>query len=145
MKSIISVLAFIAFTSQLWGQCPIEFTYDVAGNRVKRVRITCFSGGDDGETFALKSSNPSTNGKPVSKMALKAYPNPNNGFFNVDVESPQENSVFELFDVAGRIVHTQTVKSETNPIDVSKLNAGTYILICRTPNNSVGNLKVVIE
>ena len=96
-------------------------------------------------TIAVGGKKPLSNNKPSTKMEMKAYPNPNNGHFDVVLSSLQENTVLELYDMTGRKVHSQPAKSENNQIDVSSLNTGAYILIGRTADNAIGRLKVVIE
>jgi Secretion system C-terminal sorting domain len=150
---IILIYILSAFTISLFAQgatncTKLQFTYDAAGNRVQRkqVNITCLTGNEEENTeFALKVLKPLYNGKSSSKIDIKAYPNPNNGRFDVVVESLSENTVLDLYDMTGRKVHSQSLKSENNQIDVTPLNTGTYILICRDSNNSIGKLKVVIE
>lgn len=149
MKYFIAFLVFIAIHFKSFGQCAtIHFTYNDAGNRVQRkqVLISCLTNDEeDNPEFALKILKPLTNNKPSTKMDMKAYPNPNNGHFDVVLSSLQENTVLELYDMTGRKVHSQTAKSENNQIDVSSLNTGAYILIGRTTDNAIGRLKVVIE
>jgi Secretion system C-terminal sorting domain len=149
MKYFISFLVFIAVHFKSFGQCStIHFTYNDAGNRVQRkqVSVSCLtSDEEDNPELALKILKPLSNNKPSTKMDMKAYPNPNNGHFDVVIDGLQENTVLELYDMKGRKVHSQIAKPETNQIDVSSLNMGAYILIGRTTDNAIGRLKVVIE
>jgi hypothetical protein len=65
--------------------------------------LSCLTGDERGE-FALKAINQDNNNvldTKSSKVNLNAYPNPNNGLFQVMIDNPQENSVLELYDFTG--------------------------------------------
>ena len=151
MKVFITVLFLMAVMPHYsWGQstCPrIEFTYDNAGNRVKRQYVVCFAGNDD-DVAALravvKDNKPLQNWQ-VSKSSLKAFPNPSNGVFKVIVENPQSNGVLELYDFTGRKMTTEAVVTGLIPMNASNMAVGAYMLIYRDADKVLGQLKVIIE
>ena len=150
-----TVLLLTAFAADLWGQtggtCPkLQFTYDNAGNRVKRQYVTCFVNDESNENDLLalkanKQENNKTLNTSSSKINLKAFPNPNNGVFQVLIENPQENSVLDLYDFTGRKVSSQSVNASSIPMNISNLATGTYMLLYREPQKILGSLKLVIE
>jgi Secretion system C-terminal sorting domain len=150
MKNFISILLFFVFTTHLYGQgdcAKLQFSYDNAGNRVKRFKVTCFAddGGDVAAMAALKPANtPATSTKsPIT--TLNAFPNPNNGIFQVQIENPQENGVLDLYDFTGRKMYSQAVSTANVPMNVSNLVIGTYLLVYRTPEKIMAKLKFVID
>ena len=68
---------------------------------------------------------------------LSVYPNPTSGVvcFNQQLED------VEIFDIAGRQVYAQSYVEQS--LDLSSLNAGTYILVAQAENKSVVS-KIVI-
>ncbi|MBK7691740.1 MAG: T9SS type A sorting domain-containing protein [Bacteroidetes bacterium] len=72
------------------------------------------------------------------------YPNPNNGTFTLETSRP---GTFELFDMAGRIIHTYEVKSSPYTI-TEKLSSGMYFIREKDSGASIRNRvaqKVIIE
>lgn len=147
-----TMLLLTVFAADLWGQtggtCPkLQFTYDNAGNRIQRQYVTCFVN-DEADLLALKA-NKQENNKSLntssSKLNLKAFPNPNNGVFEVLIENPQENAMLELYDFTGRKVSSQSVNASNIPMNISNMATGTYMLLYREPQKILGSLKLVIE
>ncbi|RZM18999.1 MAG: T9SS type A sorting domain-containing protein, partial [Pedobacter sp.] len=59
------------------------------------------------------------------KNSWKIYPNPAITHLTVELADASE---IKIFDIAGKIVITQSLKSGTNTIDVSALSGGVYII-----------------
>jgi hypothetical protein len=151
MKTRLTLLLAIAFAFQLWGQgaCPqIQFTYDAAGNRVKRQFITCFQNGGGIDTAIsraiLKNKNDSEN-PHLTTISLNAYPNPNNGVFDIVIDNPQENGTLEMYDFTGRKIWSQAAPSGKLPMNAHHWAAGAYMIVYRDPQKILGSLKVIIE
>jgi Secretion system C-terminal sorting domain len=147
MKILVSILAFIAFTSQLWGQCGVQYVYDNAGNRIKRTVVFCLvSEDDESNSSFLKTLKPSQpNLTKTMKVEFQAYPNPSNGHFDVVVDAVVENTSIVVYDITGKQVHTQNVISERTSIDVSKIAKGIFVVVYRDATRSLSTLKMVIE
>jgi hypothetical protein len=149
MKKFISILFLLACAAQLWGQAcyNLTFSYDPAGNRVRRSSTPCFGGGGSDETAALKAPKSATNSESGTKSlvtTLTAFPNPNNGVFQVQIENPQENGVLDLYDFVGRKVYSQGAPASVS-MNVSHLVIGSYFLVYRTPEKVLDKLKFVIQ
>ncbi|MDZ7878849.1 MAG: T9SS type A sorting domain-containing protein [Saprospiraceae bacterium] len=148
MKVLILLLFFTASGSLAWGQiCNLSYTYDNVGNRVKRQYLLCFGGGND-DMAALRSivkDNKPLQNLQLSKVELKAFPNPNNGVFEVVIEKTQENTSLDIYDFSGRKVSTQAVLTNTTLMSVNNLAAGSYMIIYRDTEKVLGQLKVIIE
>lgn len=54
-----------------------------------------------------------------------AYPNPSNGLFTVAVDGQYEA---KIYDVTGKMVHSSTLSSSNNTIDLSAQDAGVYFI-----------------
>ena len=62
--------------------------------------------------------------------ALKVYPNPANGYINLEVGKPGINSTVALYDITGKKVNEQVhINTDKLQIDISKLNSGLYTVV----------------
>jgi hypothetical protein len=81
------------------------------------------------------------NGIPVVLMPevdVKLYPNPASGILTVVLDKTVDKGVFEIYDVQGRFLKSQSLKTVTSRVDVSGLSAGTYYYKV-TDNKSILN------
>jgi hypothetical protein len=117
----------------------IEFSFDVAGNRIKRflsVEDGPPPGGNRyGTPIDSTSSNTNAQYPPITSsselLQVTAYPNPTEGLVFVTIEgyqglNPKPNYV--LSDGNGKIVSTQNILSPTCQINMTELANGTYFL-----------------
>jgi len=86
--------------------------------------------------------------KELKIDALKFYPNPGNGLFTLEFQTPNNGEVeIVVNDVKGRQVYQQVVEGKgnyTHPIDLSNKSKGLYILTLRQGKKST-HKKLVIE
>lgn len=79
---------------------------------------------------------------------LTVYPNPTAGKFNINYyNSSQEIITFEITNLLGKIIYTQTVRIDgkySNEIDLSKFGAGVYF-IKAISNNKIHTQKLIIK
>ena len=76
-----------------------------------------------------------------SAYQVSIYPNPNNGFFEIETTSSDKQTL-QVFDINGKLVLTQTISGKIT-IDGSSLSEGFYNLTLKT-DNRVTNKKLVI-
>ena len=83
-----------------------------------------------------------TNAITISQIAgLKVYPNPTDGFVNLQADNNNLQSV-KIFDVNGRFLRETNIA--TNPkIDLQELSAGIYFLNIKDINNNVARIRIV--
>lgn len=89
------------------------------------------------------ASDLTTNITPkINEQANLFYPNPvTNGFLNLTTESKSVKNI-AIFDLVGKKVFNES--SISNKVDISKLNAGIYILEV-TADNQINSSKLVIR
>ncbi|HLP11952.1 MAG TPA: T9SS type A sorting domain-containing protein [Flavobacteriales bacterium] len=76
-------------------------------------------------------------------ISIKTYPNPTAGFINIDVENAQQLSI-QIFDLAGKLMHTSTSRETKNVVDMSSFPNGTYIVrVINDADNKVVQSRVV--
>lgn len=76
--------------------------------------------------------------------SLKIYPNPNNGNFNLQIDTEIENGEIVLFNSLGQKVHEQKVKQGINNINTNAISKGLYnyrLLVNKQPANT-GKLSI---
>lgn len=66
----------------------------------------------------------------ANEKYVRAYPNPNNGLFNIDLRlMNKDNIVMNIYSVTGQLVYTQKlgeINQENIAVDLSTLSAGVY-------------------
>ena len=113
----------------------ISFSYDAAGNRIRRETVYLTQGG-------LKSlANPDSVKTEVQEFSkeLKIYPNPfrESFYLTLDDEAYEaRQKVIHLYDQLGKLIHQYEVYDYINELDASDLKEGTYILKLRFDNKS---------
>ncbi len=62
-------------------------------------------------------------------LTFKMYPNPSNGQFQLNFEhTPSEAIKLEIYSVLGSKLYASTIHNQNNPIDISNLSNGLYIV-----------------
>ncbi len=121
--------------------CGINYTYDNAGNRIKR--SICISGGS-GKTAdneippdligeLTENTNLSEeevvaqlNAEENDLSPLIVFPNPSSGMFCIDAEYSRQ-AIIRVFDISGRALWQQNYT--TKAIDLTHLQQGNYLLV----------------
>jgi hypothetical protein len=72
------------------------------------------------------TSNSTTNGYKIS--TIRAYPNPTNGSFSIQLENKQEG-MLQIYDLQGQMVRSEQITSSNAPVvDLSSEQNGIYIV-----------------
>ena len=64
----------------------------------------------------------------LSYQELKAYPNPTEGRFRLNLEESPSNTELIIESIEGRLLRTDVINSANTEVDISDLPSGTYIL-----------------
>jgi hypothetical protein len=70
----------------------------------------------------------SLSGDSFSASSIKLYPNPASDFLQLEVDSQNIGTAYQIFDDLGRIVATGTTVDTTTEISVSSLKTGMYFV-----------------
>ena len=77
---------------------------------------------------------------------VNVYPNPADDIIWVENSTSIEPVSFRMYDITGKVVNQSNFNNgRKNPIDVSTLNSGVYILTINTKNSTTINKKIVIK
>lgn len=102
------------------GYCGVEYSYDAAGNRIKR-KYVC-----------VTSLNSLAAIAPVEKpetVISGIYPNPNDGRFSVNFSKDIPPTQLLIFDTNGKPVTQKKISGTKTEIDISHLPDGIYFIL----------------
>jgi hypothetical protein len=128
MKQILTII-LVAFVLPLVAQTKVKYTYDAAGNRIKRELAPMFSGGGD-DRSAEQPEDPDT--RVITVEQFNVYPNPALDRLNISLQESFDVPLdVEMFDQNGRLVRQVQLSGELLTLDVSDLSTGYYALFIR--------------
>ena len=134
MKKLIIISVFICISLVNYSQdisksSHVSYVYDDAGNRVSRTTTIILKKTDNKDNKDNKNSTDTENLFGEGNIVIA--PNPTAGTLYISFNNIEfaENTVISLYDISGRIVLEQKVKSNREDLYLTNNPAGTYILI----------------
>ena len=107
--------------------CFIRYTYDNAGNRIKR-DFYC-----EPLFPPMKQAPPENDSSGETVFAEETdwliFPNPNSGVFEIKFGLKPDNFALIILDGQGKIVHTTTLFESVQQIDISGFAPGSYYVV----------------
>lgn len=111
----------------------------------------CPNGAGEGEAnLRQEGANPISTTESKSPLTdleaeMLVYPNPTTGIVNVTIKDESfENGTVELVSLDGKSVQKQQVNTARFQLDVSQINAGTYLIMVRS-GNKVSSERLVVN
>lgn len=138
---ILGALSFIVPTihAQTYSNAVV-FSYDNAGNRIKReIKVICIGCPDQSDPPGQKPGNSATSSDPASmlgdqnhSLVLRAYPNPLQKELTVEYAAWQksDNALVKVFDMTGRLILSKNMSASKTTIDFSGLASEAYYVTC---------------
>lgn len=120
----ILLLIFLIMPLYMIGQNKIKYSYDDAGNRIKREIVL------SSLKSAMSSDQITSFIEEVADQKIIIYPNPTRGQLTIEIID-SENSVtgnLTVFNLRGQIIAKEQMSSNRTSIDISSEPKGTYIL-----------------
>ncbi|MDM1045943.1 T9SS type A sorting domain-containing protein [Myroides sp. 1354] len=77
-----------------------------------------------------------------TRITLEAFPNPTTGFANIVMNFAYTTGKMEVYDLGGRLLQSRAIEYQTEPVDLTALSRGTYIIWVKTDTES-GSINVV--
>jgi len=68
---------------------------------------------------------------------IRVYPNPSNGFFELEINSLSENTIIEVYDIKGNVLLSKKTIESIERIDLSNYPSSIYILSMKTETSIV--------
>lgn len=138
MKKLIIISVFICISLVSYSQdistsSHVSYTYDAAGNRVSRTTVILKKPENKDNKNYTDINNPFKEGN------ILIAPNPTAGTLYISFNDIEliGNTEITLYDISGRIILNQKVKSNREELDLSNNPAGTYILIIVSGNDKI--------
>ncbi|MEI6765535.1 MAG: T9SS type A sorting domain-containing protein [Bacteroidota bacterium] len=142
MKKL-SIVIMLLLVAMSLGAQTFEYTYDAAGNRVKR-QIVVMKNLESHDSLSDAANTPVS--EQLGEMTINVFPNPVEQRLNVNIANlPAEiTGKIGLFDMGGRELMNRTNLSTANTFDISTLPSGLYILRL-TAGNDQKEWKIIKE
>jgi len=120
----------LANGAQFRFQCDASVNNDQV--YIDQVTITGFSGGNrsTGNTIALVGNSVERGDEFEFEGDFAVYPNPASDYLNVVAE--EEIRSIRLYSLDGRLLQEMSVQGMSEQLDISRLNAGLYIVELQT-------------
>lgn len=105
----------------------VSYTYDAAGNRIKREIVMNRNGAP---TRSAQEEPEDVYSEILSKKQVRIYPNPTSGILRIEVLNLGEadNCTLRIFNSAGAQVTSTLTTSATASLDISGQPNGIYFL-----------------
>lgn len=120
----ILLLIFLTMPLYMIGQNKIKYSYDDAGNKIKREIVL------SSLKSAISSDQITSFIEEVADQKIIIYPNPTKGQLTIEITDP-ENTVtgnLTIFNLRGQVIAKEQISSTRTSIDISTEPRGAYIL-----------------
>jgi hypothetical protein len=130
--STLLLACLLTGTVTAFSQTDIMFTYDNAGNRVRRelveLKTTTATTHDSIPNDSLARVQKST--VNIGNTTVSVFPNPTPGVAQIEVtgDMPQTPGTMQVFDFAGKSIISKPFNESNSSIDLSNFSDGKYIL-----------------
>ncbi len=125
MKNILTII-FLHISFLVFSQGKdsyLTYTYDNAGNRIARQTIII------NKTENNNKNNTSGINNSFGEGNITIYPNPTESLLNIQFNKEiKEETYLQLYDVNGKLLKTEKIKSINTFVNLSSYTAGIYIL-----------------
>lgn len=141
MKRITITLTFLLLVIMSVQAQTVQFSYDAAGNRIKR-EVIRLKQSFESENDSLNCIQPVTTQLQDARVVI--YPNPTKGMLILEISDPGiQNEVIIITSQGNIILHRKALKSATT-LDLSAYPAGLYILQLNI-DNMTSEWKIIKE
>lgn len=76
---------------------------------------------------------------------IKLFPNPSKGIFKIELNEKIEKPEIEIYNSIGQLIFKNSLKENTNSIDISKFAAGYYYAVITSKGEKIYKEKIIIE
>lgn len=92
--------------------------------------------------FGKLTEWPTGNPMIIDSQPFTLYPNPAKDFINIDLHGPTDNAAVHIFGITGQLV--LSARYDGQPIDISRLTNGTYLVRVTGGGRILGTQKLVV-
>jgi len=142
MKNILLLLALLTLNSAFSQTTKAVFSYDNAGNRIKRQIIIQ-------EIEPIEGPQPLLNSQQYNASSFNVYPNTTQGIITITSNDKEflaiENKIVAVYDYSGKLLIEQNYDNENQTVDLSNLSKGVYLVKISASGELKGEWNVVRE
>ena len=134
MVRLLLLTALAILPAMAFAQGKIRYTYDAAGNRIRRTAAKAVQKARSGR--AVADAGCQTTAGASQGHAVKIYPNPTDGAVNISIGGlgVAEHCVLDLCTPQGILVLEKEVKADDITLDLSDRPSGIYLLTVTIDN-----------
>lgn len=140
MKKANVLFLFLFILLPIQSQNKLKYTYDAAGNRIKKEIIISPS---------TRSANVelSVYEEQISERTIKIYPNPTKGNLQIDISGGDipKGSLIQIYNMSGALVSQVKDVVSTNKLDISSYPQGIYILRITLDKDNKTSWRIIKE
>lgn len=152
--------SYVAFQVNTEGEVVWKKELSTSGDDLLRKAVVTrdgdfvFAGNSTGKNAEYKKTAQGRNDYWVIKLGTKnktkdpeikieAFPNPTEGYTQIVINHEYKEGVVNVFDLSGKLLHTETLKYDMVMVDLSRYAVGTYVINIKTDvvNTSVKVIK----
>lgn len=124
MRLLTILLTIIFINAAGMAQMMIRYSYDEAGNRIRKEILVSRS------AVVSKPDSVKSHSMMVLDRQIKVYPIPTTGLLNVDIMdlSDMDRCEIDIFTLSGVQLLHQKVSQSTTEIDITSYTGGMYLL-----------------
>jgi hypothetical protein len=127
-----------------WSNGATTMTTSVTPTSTVTYTVTVTELGCSADAFVTVTVSNCNGVKELVANGINIYPNPTNGILNIAISSELAGiTSIEMYDAIGKLVIKETLSSETNTINTSKLTDGIYVFKIVSNNQAIKIGKIV--
>lgn len=118
-------------SSYTWNTAATTTVIAVSPSVTTTYSVTGSSANNCTNTFAITqsvSACTSINESEINSSTINVFPNPNNGEFNVNLNSISENTIIEVYNAIGQLIVKQKANRLTNSLNLKNEVNGIYTI-----------------
>ena len=143
MKNVLLFIFLMSAAVKIGAQA-LTIEYDAAGLRKARYLKPMLV---PDPVNALKTKSVPNNPKTVTvgdkEIAVAVSPNPSTGIFQIYESEPVPDAQFNLYDVTGRLLWSQSAENTESNIDITQKPPGNYVLILTQAKETIATWKLI--
>ena len=90
--------------------------------------------------------NPGVEERPVAAWSVQLFPNPAKNYVNLRMSGTDfDNTIAEVYDIHGRLLQTETIRSVNTRIETGRLPAGVYFIKLNNGRTQITNRFTVVK
>jgi Secretion system C-terminal sorting domain len=146
MKKIFFFLLLIMLSARA-RSCTIVYSYDNAGNRIKRTWACDTGNNNNNNNNSYRTTNNSATA-PIDSANIEntcsLYPNPSTGYFKLVMQYAVDADIY-VMDIKGMIVEKKKLAGTETDFNISQYASGTYTLHLVSPSGYQFSVKIIKE